>query len=728
MRVPTYDNLQTTPSVTPNVGVQGYTGPNPEQIGGQQMQDLGASAQRAGDATTRIALSMQDMANQVRVNDAVNQARKAAQDLAYNPDTGYLNLKGDAALTRPNGQDLPTEYGDKLRESLSQIAGTLGNDEQRRQFQLNATDLQAQFHGQVESHMLGEFRSHALSVQDGTINLASDDAKRNWNNPDLIGPSLKAAKAAVMEKGRMSGWSASQTDAALLSTTSKVHSDVVMAALENGNPNYALTYLNARKGEMTADDILKVQGHVNQQVWLGQAQGAVQAATSAVITKLAPTPFDRMQAITAQTESGNQDFKPDGTPLEGPYIPGQGTAKGRMQVMDGTAANPGHGITPADLSGTPQQQAAERARVGTQLLQALMQKYGDPAKAWAAYNWGEGNLDKALKEWESNRAGTAVDWLTYTPKETQKYVTTNMKQLEGSGGQAPRPTELDFVNDTLSRLPPGSPPQVIKLAREQATSQFAIINKSMSEIGDSAVSAAQRWLAQNGGNYAAMPPAIRDAVDRYAPGKSDDLIKYARVFERGENVSDLVLYNRLAAHPEEMTAMSDAQFEGLRAHLSQADFKHFSNERANYQNGKTDESAGAINNAAFRASLNPRLEALGINVAPSPKDTAAMERVGGIRQFVRNSLFDAQQQAGKKFTPQEVEEHIDRLFAQSVEFRKTFLGFDRGTDSQNLMSMQIGDLPSGAAEGLRTALISHGNKNPTDNDVLNLYRTMHAKR
>jgi soluble lytic murein transglycosylase len=95
---------------------------------------------------------------------------------------------------------------------------------------------------------------------------------------------------------------------------------------------------------------------------------------------------------------------------------------------------------------------------------------------------------------------------------------------------------------------------------------------------------------------------------------------------------------------------------------------------------------------------------------------------------VRDSLFDAQQQAGKKFTPEEVEKHIDGLFAKSVDFRSTLFGFSTGTSSQNLMAMQISDLPAGAAEGLRTALISSGNKAPTNTDILNLYRKMHGKR
>ncbi len=720
-RVPGYDNLQVGVNPAPQPSVQAPGGPTGEMLGAEQMQRTGQALGQAGDSAARIALSMQDQVNQVRVNDAVNKARQAAQDLAYNPADGYLSLKGDAALTRPNGQDLTSEYGDKLQQRLSDIAGTLGNDLQRRQFQMNAVDLATQFHGQVEGHMLGEFRAHSLSVQDGTISLASDDAKRNWSDPALIAPSLNAAKAAVVEKGRVSGWSASQTDAALLATTSKVHSDVILSALENGNAGYALGYLNARKGEMSADDILRVQGHVNQQVWMGVAQGAVQTATTKAMPAIAPTSFDRMMQITVGSESGGQQFDKTGAPLTS-----KAGAVGIAQVLLTT------GPEAAKLAGLPWDENKFRTdadynkALGSAYLQKQLQTYTDPAKAWAAYNAGPGRVDQAILA--AQKDGNPNAWLTKLPAETQAYVAKNVQQLQSSGGQAPRPTELDFVNAAVGALPPGSPPMLVKLTREQATQQFSIINRSLNEQGNNALSAAQRWLAQNNGNLAAMPPDLRDAVDRFAPGKSDDLIKYARVFEKGENVSDLVLYNRLAAHPEEMAALSDAQFEMLKGHLSQADFKHFANERSNYLNGKNDDSAGAINTAALKASLNPRMESLGINVAPSAKDTDAMARVGGIRQFVRNSLFDAQSQAGRKFTPAEIEGHVDKLFAQSVEFKHTIFGIPSSTSTQNLMSMQVSDLPAGAYDGLRTALVSNGNKTPTDTDILNLYRRLHAPK
>lgn len=713
MRVPTYDNLQATPNGTPNVAVQDASGPGGEQIQGQEMQALGSGLQGVGDATSKIALSMQDQVNQVRVNDAVNKARQAAQSLAYDPQTGYLNLKGDAALTRPNGQDLTAEYGDKLNEQLGDIGSTLGNDAQRRQFEMNAADLQSQFHGQVETHMLGEFRAHALSVQDGTIDLASDDAKRNWNDPTLIGPSLNAAKAAVYQKGQVSGWSASQTQAAMLATTSKVHTDVISAALENGNANYALNYLNARKGEMTADDILKVQGHVNQNVWMGQSQQAVQAATTTAMPTLAPTPGDRMLAITAQTESGNRDTAPDGTP-----VTSSAGAKYKMQVMPATAANPGHGIAPA-ANDSP----AEYNRVGTQLLQALVQKYGDPAKAWAAYNWGEGNVDKAL-------TSSGPNWLSTAPKETQDYVAKNVAALGNPGAEvAPRTTELDFVNSALAKLPDGSPPQLIKMTRDAATSQFGVINKSLDEQGNNAVSAAQRWLSSTpNATVEQMPAALMDQVKQYAPGKIDDLYKFAKTMGRGDVVTNNGRYNDIVSNMGDYAKMSDAGWNQMQTELSGTDFKRLSQERANYLNGKTTDTSEGLNRAAVTRTLNENLSTLQIPVNTG-KDTDAAARVGGIRKFVDQSIFDAQAGLGRKMTPDEINDHINGLFSTNVQFKNTVFGFDTGgSTSQNLMSMTLKDLPSGAADGLRTALAKQGNKAPTDTDILNLYRKIHVSK
>lgn len=121
--------------------------------------------------------------------------------------------------------------------------------------------------------------------------------------------------------------------------------------------------------------------------------------------------FDAINRITGQSESGNRDFYGDGRPVTSPV-----GARYRMQVMPATARDPGYGITPA-RDNSP----AEFNRVGEQYTRAMAKEYGgDLRKMWAAYNWGPGNLNRALERYGDN-------WLRYAPAETQNYVAKNIR-------------------------------------------------------------------------------------------------------------------------------------------------------------------------------------------------------------------------------------------------------------------------------------------------------------
>ncbi|MFD1990104.1 lytic transglycosylase domain-containing protein [Paenibacillus nicotianae] len=85
-------------------------------------------------------------------------------------------------------------------------------------------------------------------------------------------------------------------------------------------------------------------------------------------------------------------------------------AQGLMQLMPGTAE--GLGVrNPLD--------PAQNVNGGTKYIAGQLKKYGNTELALAAYNWGPGNVDKAIKKygnsWEAIRS--------HAPKETQSYVT-----------------------------------------------------------------------------------------------------------------------------------------------------------------------------------------------------------------------------------------------------------------------------------------------------------------
>jgi hypothetical protein len=111
-----------------------------------------------------------------------------------------------------------------------------------------------------------------------------------------------------------------------------------------------------------------------------------------------------------------------------------------MQVTPETARQPGYGIRP--WNGKDQ---TDLARVGRQKLAALNGKYGgDTDKVLAAYNWGEGNLDRAIKKYGD-------DWYSHAPHETQNYVANGARQ-PGEGGSVGGPVRSMESEDIASAL------------------------------------------------------------------------------------------------------------------------------------------------------------------------------------------------------------------------------------------------------------------------------------
>lgn len=156
-----------------------------------------------------------------------------------------------------------------------------------------------------------------------------------------------------------------------------------------------------------------------------------QPATSVAPPPLPATPdITRMVAITARAESGNRERDSQGRLITSPA-----GAQGLMQVMPATARDPGHGIRPWD--GKTDE---DRSRVGRELLAALLSKYnGDAAKAWAAYNWGEARVDRAVSRHGDN-------WLAHAPAETRNYVRANVAALGGAqAGTAPQRPNITSI-------------------------------------------------------------------------------------------------------------------------------------------------------------------------------------------------------------------------------------------------------------------------------------------
>jgi soluble lytic murein transglycosylase len=697
--VPTYGGAQVAPTGASGAG---FATPRETNATPGQLLNLGEGMTRAGTGLANIATDMQQQVNQVRVDDGLNRVRQQILDLTYNPETGYKGLRGDAALTRPDGKPLAEEYGGKLQTAISETAAKLGNDAQRLAFMHSANGLMEQFNAGLEQHTLAEYKAYSLSTQEGTIKLGVDEARRNWQDPDKIRLSLDSVKAAVAKTGQLSGWSGSDTTARMREVTSSVHTGVIETALAENNPEYALGYIDQYKGEMTAGDLLKVRGSINKDVYQRLADGIATNVVTAARSQAQPGDLGRMVNITLGSESGNRERNADGSLVTSPK-----GAQGAMQVMPGTQIDPGFGVEPAKDSSD-----AERSRVGRDYLQAMVKHYaGDPAKAWAAYNWGPGNVDAAIKE---HGAG----WLSHAPEETRTYVAKNLAAL-GSGAGVAKPT-LQQIHDTVraqvqERFGATPPAGVLKLALATATQQFEDLAKATKADEDARTTAAMQALLANGGKFSQLPYAVRSSIPA---DKVDQVLTFGQKVAKGDDITNPAVYQKLS-EPGTLRRLSDNEFFQLRGELSEADFKHFSAQRAAALDKSTNK-VEEINMSALNATLRDRFQTLGID--PTPKDGSdEAGRVGAIKKFVTDTMLAQQKITGKQMTDAEVEKHIDGLFAKSVSFRTQFLGMNTGSTSQRLLTMKADDIPGETRDALLRDFKTAGIPAPTDADLLGAY-------
>ncbi|AWN08646.1 virion structural protein [Erwinia phage Faunus] len=124
--------------------------------------------------------------------------------------------------------------------------------------------------------------------------------------------------------------------------------------------------------------------------------------------------WDSLTSAVKQLESGG-DMNAQST---------TSTAAGSMQVLSGTARDPGFGVRPAQ-NNSPE----ELERVGRDYQNAMVNYYGgDKRKAAAAYTDGPGTVDNAVKDY-------GINWLQHMPAQAQKRVNDleKMGVFDGAG-------------------------------------------------------------------------------------------------------------------------------------------------------------------------------------------------------------------------------------------------------------------------------------------------------
>ena len=703
--VPRIDAPQVSPGGPSNAR---FDAPQATNYASRQGAQMGQAMEAASSEASRIAADMQAQANQLRFDDAINQVKEEQLRLTYDKDAGYSSLKGINALQRPDGKPLKAEYGDLLKKRIGEIGASLGNDAQKAAFDKASANILTGFVGQVDAHESSEFKTYGLSVSEGVQATAKRDIALNWSKPEAIDAAVERIRAEAYRQGQLLGKSAEWQEAAARKMTSDGHKVAVLSALENNNPAYADTYLKKYAGQMEADDIMTVRGHITKQMDAQVAIGAADQVVKQFAPRMAPTDFDRLVNITMATESSGQRYGKDGNLLESPK-----GAKGEMQVLDGTNTDPGFGVKP-----TRDNSPDERARVGRDYLQAMLQRYqGDPALAWAAYNAGPGRVDAAMKNAgkpvmvDANtdpNAPRQMSWLSLMPKETQNYVAKNMAALGSGAGTPPRPTLADIDARLQANPDLASNPQRLKLAREEAARQFKIQEDAIKQRDEGALAEAQRQLVANGGNYAGLPASVRNAIP---PGKVDEVMGFAGKIAKGAPLeTDWSLYYQIKTNPD---ALQAANLMAFRGKLGDSEFKALVSQQEDLRSGKDLTQVRTT-----RDVLSQYMREAGIDPTPKDTDKTGAEKVGRIWAAFESRVREREQAKGGKLTPEEVQKTAAQLFT------KVGVSGMLWDSEKPAVMLEAGDkikVPDGERSKI-TAALSRAGRPVTEENIVALYR------
>lgn len=639
-RVPTYDNFQAAPQALPSVRLNAPAVPD---VAGQQLQQTGQALQRAGQTMGQEALRMADLANQVRVNDALNQAKEWSLKLTHDKEVGYTALRGEAALNRPEGKTLGDEYAGNLQKRIDELAGTLSNDAQRQMFSQNAGGMVTSLRGNAMDHEAQEFKTYGLSVSEGVQSTALRDIGLNWRNPDAVGNAVKRIEAETYRQAQLLGKSAEWQTAAARKMTSNAHKTALLSALESNDPAFADSYLTKHAEQMEADDILAVRGHITRERdnQVGTAVGD-ELVGKVAVPRMAPTDTERAFNILIGTESRGRQFGADGKPLTS-----RAGAVGVAQVMPAT------GPEAAKLAGLPWDENRYRndANYNRALGLAYFQKQlqtqgGDLAKAYAAYNAGPGALQTAVRR--SRQEGG--DWLQYMPAETKAYVAKNMGEYQGGGGRPAKPTfaEIDEQLRADPRL--ANSPERYKAARAAAQRRFDDMDKAQKQREDEGLNNALQAVVDNGGNFNGLAPAVRAAIPA---DKVDRVMSLAEKVSKGVEVStDPNIYYALTqAAVNEPQAFAREDMRAYFDRLSPTDRKHFVDLQARLS--KPGEAEQIATTTQQKAAM---VQALGLKG----------ETAGVFHQQADKALMAAQNAKGAPLSQDERQKVLDRLVMQGT--------------------------------------------------------------
>ncbi|ECC3314453.1 transglycosylase SLT domain-containing protein [Salmonella enterica subsp. enterica] len=337
-----------------------------------QTQDAFGALSGVGEKYIGAVAEAKQRANVALSQEASLKLSQAEEDLK----TQLYSLKGQNAIGK--GHEFTQQYD----EQIQSLSASLPDDASRQMFIQQAQQQRIQFQGNVGRYEQGQVNEFESNQYDATRQLQIQKEADSWNNPHEAVLAKNIRTVATARYGASRGWSQEQILAAIEKDN--------LAATEMRAKNYAVD--NPRgwmNGEFSADDT-----------------GGLDMRAVGIV------------------ESGGKHLDSDGS-----IITSSAGAQGRFQLMPETgkelAARRGVQYNPADEE--------QHTMLASDYAKELSNKYGSELLAGAAYNWGQGNVDKLIEKVGDPRKGeiSQADFIKQLPSETQGWISRYRKNKTG---------------------------------------------------------------------------------------------------------------------------------------------------------------------------------------------------------------------------------------------------------------------------------------------------------
>ncbi|RDT35812.1 transglycosylase SLT domain-containing protein [Citrobacter freundii] len=362
--------MPVVPTVTGReVQSQGFSSPGFQAF---EQPNVGDAIVDAGSKAIGVFGEAKQRANVALSQEASLKLSQAEENLK----TQLYSLKGQNAI----GKGL--EFTQQYDEQIQSLSASLPDDASRQMFMQQAQQQRIQFQGNVGRYEQGQVNEFESNQYDATRQLQIQKEADSWNNPQEAVLAKNIRTVATARYGASRGWSQEQILAAIEKDN--------LAATEMRAKNYAVD--NPRgwmNGEFSADDT-----------------GGLDMRAVGIV------------------ESGGKHLDSDGS-----IITSSAGAQGRFQLMPETgkelAARRGVQYNPADEE--------QHTMLASDYAQELSNKYGSELLAGAAYNWGQGNVDKLIEKVGDPRKGeiSQADFIKQLPSETQGWISRYRKNKTG---------------------------------------------------------------------------------------------------------------------------------------------------------------------------------------------------------------------------------------------------------------------------------------------------------